>query len=1399
MGRLASINLAFPRHSLTCTYQMRIIYAMNYEIGNIIKAERKKRGWDQAALAQRLGGEVRQQAISGWERGNSRPKREMVARLAELFEVEAEGLLKASGYLSPTANYPENTMLPVRPRVTTLPLAEIPFDRFEQFSTDLVRMLHSDCQVHRYGGVGHKQYGVDIVAQKGNVYHKAYQCKRHAQFGPANVKEAIDEIMLSAEGYCILLTRVATPGARDEIKNHAGWELWDVEDISREIRSLPLESAVRIVDTYFPGWREPFLGVPEPSAWQTVEEFYRRFSGDQIFTHDWPLVGRATILEAIRQFLADKQPIGVVSSRGGSGKTRLLREVADRAGKDHFIVRFLETGKDVKPENYKLLPRDGKLLVIIDDAHERSDIAEMIAGITRVNTKAKILLAIRPYGFSQLAYDLRRIAVYSSELPTWALEDLTLSEAQELALNVLEGQGSEAIAQRLAHLTRDCPLITVVGAGLIKRGQLNPSKLENDDSIRKEILLAFRDALVVDPTKGEPRVLRNLLNAIAITQPVLMRDENFTGALATLTGRHFVELLPYIRSLEDAGVLLRRGQAIRIVPDLLGDIILAEACYDERSKTMSGYIPRVQRELNGLPLQHVVINASRVDWQVAQESSGSLSLVGSLWNAIEEEFKGSGIRARQQIMRLVQKVAYFQPDRALAIAQWAIENLTVELEETDSMLGKIYTPIYIDVLNEIPELLKNVAYNLEYLPKAADLLWELSKTDNRPTNPHPGHPIRILSDLAAYQTGKPPAFNNAMVIAAERWLAENGVEELPYSPFDILDNIMATEGSDSFSEGVTISFRPYAINLPVVRSLRDRVNALAMGEAKLPDVKRAARGIKIIGHGLSYPAGLFGRMVNDQEKAIWTPIFIETINQLADIASDTTLDPVIGIAIRIALQWHKNFSETGTKKAATHVIKALPTTVEHQLALVLHDGWGQLMFDHIRDHQAAEKRREEWYKEVGTKLVNDRRSKETVDMIESRLQAHLRAFGDYGTPSSFVWTLTRLKPEIGHIICQRIATDPTSTLCCVLPVVLAFMTESEPQKAIETSRCILETEDISTARAVAHAYGWGRGLRSLLEGEVDLLRELAVYKDVSVRNSMLRAAQLIAKDQSSIAAELLSLIRFEDSEVVAKELFSTFSDHGDLQWSDLTSEQADCVWGQLSRCPDIGDYWITEFLGEISKSDPDAVLKLLKERVEYSEANPKTENFRPLPFTWFHPLHIRDSASFVQFLREIRDWITAQPASWQRQTWGAEIFCVAARGFDDQVIGVLDEAVLSGTVNQLKAVGYILHKAPRTFVWDQVDFVMRALRTAARYGEESVHMISGGLFASATSGIRSSTTGQPFPEDIEQRNRSAELVKTLPLGSVEANFYLSLEKTAIEHIQWFGERGEQLIDGRNWD
>ena len=68
-----------------------------------------------------------------------------------------------------------------------------------------------------------------------------------------------------------------------------------------------------------------------------------------------------------------------------------------------------------------------------------------------------------------------------------------------------------------------------------------------------------------------------MLRAVAALQPLRTRDGDFRDALEELTGRAFDQLVPHLSAWEDAGILLRRGQTYRVVPDLLGDALLARA------------------------------------------------------------------------------------------------------------------------------------------------------------------------------------------------------------------------------------------------------------------------------------------------------------------------------------------------------------------------------------------------------------------------------------------------------------------------------------------------------------------------------------------------------------------------------------------------------------------------------------------------------------------------------------------------------------------------------------------------------------------------------------------------------------------------------------------------------
>jgi transcriptional regulator with XRE-family HTH domain len=1280
------------------THLLRMITFMGFTIGNIIRQQRRQRGWDQAELARRLG-RVGQQTVSRWELGTSRPRRNVVAQLADLFDLDTIELLRAAGYIAPTADKPDEISRPVHPRVIDLPLAELSPDRFEQFSADLAQLLHRNAQVHCVGGQGHRQYGVDVIVKHPDGSVTGVQCKRERQFGPADVKNAVGAAVNSAKAYFLFLTRpAASPEARKEIEKHGNWTLWDAEDISRVIRSqLPRDAAVRLVDTYFPGWREPFLGVREPGPWLTTEEFFQPFSGDQLYTHDWDLVGRRDELSSALSFLQNEHVrLAVLVGRGGIGKTRLLRSIAVEAESGLSItVRFVATGISVRPENYELLPADDRLLVVVDDAHERTDVAELIAGINRTRRQAKVLLALRPYGMTQLASDLRRVGLHPSEFPTWELEDLQAADSERLSREILGPDLNASVVQRLAHASTDCPLITVVGAGLIKRDQLDPRRLEVDESIRTEILRAFRDALVADPATGDPGLRRSVLDAVSVLQPVRTDVGLFQSAIMQLTDVPFDRVVTHLRSLEDAGVLLRRGQSIRIVPDLLGDVILAEACFDERSGHATGYLDRVRQVADGEALQHVFINASRMDWQVRQEQTETPSLVESLWSVVEAEFRLGGIHARAEILRLLRKVAFFQPDRALMLARWALEHPTDTVEDVDHVLARLYRPSYENVLHEIPPLLNNVARNFEFLPDAADLLWQLGQHDERPTNQHPEHAMRVLAELASYETGKPLPFNAALIDAAACWLADEKVDEPPHSPFDVLESVLATEGYDQFSDALKISFRPYTINVDAVRGLRERVIDLALTEARSQDPRRAVRAIKAVEAGLHYPTGLFGRPVEKSQHDKWTPIFVETIQRLQEVAADEALDPVVGVAIRQALHWHATHSPAETRAAALKVLESLPCSIEHQLTLVLHDGWGHLVSTRD-DYEQAERDKLAQFERVAAALVAKRSIETIVNLLVDRLRAQRRGFGSgEGFPGPFVWTLIGMKPSIGEAICWRIATEPESPLLELVPMALSRLAESRPTEAMKCARELLATGSLPVVQRVAYAFSWNRGARSqLVDGERDLLRQFAEHEDPNVRSSAVRAAQLISKSHRPEAVDILTRVRFADSLGVAKELFSTFGPHGYLSWTELSNRQAAGLLDQLRECPSIDEYHVTEFLSVLSKDHPTAVLGLLIDRVERTERDSTDAEFHALPYNWHNPLQIRSHPQFAGFPRQIRNWIASNLDSWRRRTMGAELFRAVAVHFDGPVMDVLNEAIRIGSREQIEAVGAILREAP---------------------------------------------------------------------------------------------------------
>ncbi len=376
--------------------QKRRADALYREFGALIARLRQGVGIaQQSELAALVG--TTQQTISRWEAGTSRPRVKQIPRLAAVVNAKPEDLLVAAGYGVP----PQVQSTPAATFDQPFPIDALSPESFERFCRDFVEAQYPGAAVHRAGGTGHEQDGIDIQARfdDGTVF--TFQCKRVQEFGPQKVHTAVATDTVSASKKFLLVSRVVSPQARDAIHKHAKWDIWDKDDISAKIRRLPKVDQLRLVDTFFKGRRFELLGENEAGPWETTEEFFAPFeSSSGLFNHVWELVGRAEPMRLLSDAL-DNEGIRCVflTGSGGAGKTRVLKQVIEQyeAGHREVVIRFLSRTSEVTKAALEEFGSK-RVLIVVDDAHDRNDLGplfQFVASSTESDEAPVSLSALR--------------------------------------------------------------------------------------------------------------------------------------------------------------------------------------------------------------------------------------------------------------------------------------------------------------------------------------------------------------------------------------------------------------------------------------------------------------------------------------------------------------------------------------------------------------------------------------------------------------------------------------------------------------------------------------------------------------------------------------------------------------------------------------------------------------------------------------------------------------------------------------------------------------------------------------------------------------------------------------------------------------------------------------------
>jgi len=1363
---------------------------MSYKaLGKLIKKEREKRAWDQVELAKRVSRE--QQTVSRWEKGLSRPRRDDLRLLVSIFSADEDVWF---GHAKYEIEEPDISLAPY------LPIQRLTSEKFELFCKAVVQALNPKADVSLYGTRGYEQDGIDLYSKEGKKILD-YQCKRHKQFGPEKIKAVVKKTTFKAKHHHILLSRDATPQAKKTIKNYRNWSLWDRQNLSDKVREVPDRGmAVRIVHTFFPDKLKSFLGEEGPGPWLTPEDYFQPFESRlSLFSHAWSLVGRQAELKKLKDFQKNSKFQAIlVSGRGSVGKSRLLKAWSLDVQKK-FPVRFVSTGTKIDVSELALLPKDPSF-VVIDDAHEREDILVILNGVARLRPEMKVILVSRPYGVTRLEDSLIRSGMTCNFGDTVNVGDLIEKDAEQLSAEVLsspEVNGDKVFSKRIAKITKDCPLATVVGSYLVGQGVIKPELLNNEKRFRKVLLKSFRDVVAGKIGGGNPDKIRNLLNLLAVIQPFNPDDQKFIKIAENILGEHADVLIKNISLLEDAGVLLRRGYHMRIVPDLLADYIRFEVSYDEKGTKPTGYVDRIFDKLEGDLAIHLLVNISQLDWRLTADNVQS-ALLDSIWKKILSEIKSSNNADRSILLKKLRDVAYYQPKKFFELVKYLKDNPSTAPE--DPKLSKLYKYSNEDVLKELPEILRRLCYHLEYLPKCVDMIWQLAREDARRTNQYPEHGMRILQELAQYDvyeiTGKGLGVNKLMLEAVKRWLSDPNLEDYVYSPLDVLDELLDKDSStDTYGDG-KITIRSFGVNYDATKDIRNEALPIIVNCAKSKEQKVSLRAIQSLGHALSEPRALYGRKVKEEEGMQWRPFQKKVLGEIEKII-EVHDSPIVLVKIKEILAWQAQYGKSDEiRNTSRRLYKFLSKSFGVRLVQALTHSQDRDWFinEEKYDYEVQRKKslnfRREMVREFVKKYPKIREGTAVLGEILGRLEEH----GKNPFPIIFLSELANLYPKNDKKVDKLVISDTSSVLARYFGYIIFGLIETDFKSASKLLDEALELGDDELVVSVAGYYWRGKWIDYFDEKhDISRLKKLLSVENKFSKKLSIGSLGRLAKHKPKIAKDLLLTVDLGDDGVLASEFCAQFDKKYCLDPDILTDDELEQALCKLEKVKSIDDYHVEEFINYASGRLPLVVVELLLTRVDLAGKGEGDEKYQPLPYSTRQLLKgFSKSKHYRDVLRKVRDKILGR--GWQIKFWVPKLFKLISNNFDPIGLEVLLEWVESKEKSKIEGVAIIIESAPENFVFVNSEFVSKTLSVASRYGDDFVKVIKNALSHSTVFRSKHGTPGQPMPEDVELKEKSEVMLTKYPVGSLEYDLYKSLNEHAEKEIEDQLKRDQELLD-----
>ncbi len=442
-------------------------------------------------------------------------------------------------------------------------------------------------------------------------------------------------------------------------------------------------------------------------------------------------LGRENNIAEIENIIADpSKKIILLYGSGGIGKTRLLVELCktfeakDKANRMYFV----RGSSEIQIQNIlgELPSTEGgikTLVLILDDSHVFSrELLFELGSIFRANPliNIKIILTTRPELKDQVLHQLP-VKSETIEITTYKLENLNISDIGKIIKAKIPD--IELANQLIAWARRGrwSPMETNLIINEAIKSNLSFRGVVNESQILERLFTKYLESYSGDA--------KTLIELTAFLQPFPYEDEELKKVVLEYLSWNVNRYTTAIDELSKAPIIeiLTWGiKRYKIRPDILADWIRDKASYANQ-ELLTQKCKTLVKTFLPIATEQLITNLAQTEFDKTEK------ILNDFFKEIEIEIVKGNNFDRMQVLKILKKIAWYRPSETLQV-----------LKKIIAQPGKDYIPEGLEwakydnsmVLADIPELLSDIGYHLEYFSDVIEILYKLTTGESPIRNAH---------------------------------------------------------------------------------------------------------------------------------------------------------------------------------------------------------------------------------------------------------------------------------------------------------------------------------------------------------------------------------------------------------------------------------------------------------------------------------------------------------------------------------------------------------------------------------------------------------------------------------------------------------------------------------------